>query len=96
MRKKRELEASLEDRIVADIARRGGDAHKLVLLGQRGWPDRTCFLPGGELVIIEVKRPDGTGVVSVQQTRWRRRLVELGFRVVVVASWTDYEAIWGP
>ncbi len=41
-----ELERALEDRCVAKIEARGGLALKLVILGVRGFLDRTMVLPG--------------------------------------------------
>ncbi len=41
---------------------------KLVILNQRGWPDRTIFTPNGYTLLIEFKKPGGT--VSQQQDRW--------------------------
>jgi hypothetical protein len=57
---------------------------KLVLQGQRGWPDRTILLPSGRIAVIEFKTDDG--VVSPQQRYWLERLTQLGFANGVARS----------
>lgn len=80
---KRELEAALEQRCVDKIEARGGLALKLVLLGIRGFMDRTILLPGRVIFFVEVKRRK-IGVVSAQQATWRRILTLLGFGVYTI------------
>lgn len=87
-----ERENKLEDRSVAKVEAAGGVALKLVILGVRGWPDRTVLLPGGRLFFCEMKRRK-VGVVSAQQSKWGRVLRGLGFAVYVVDSDEEFDAI---
>lgn len=52
-----DLESDLEGEVVKWAQSEGGDAKKLVLYSETGWPDRTIFLPGGRIAIPELKRP---------------------------------------
>lgn len=70
------LESQIENAFVNHVESLGGEALKLVILGQRGFPDRTLFLPKGRMAIAEVKKPGGQ--LSPQQTWWLQRLRELG------------------
>jgi hypothetical protein len=78
-------EAIIEDEIVALAKRLGGVALKLVLAGEKGFPDRTILLPGGVVLFVEVKEPNG-GKVSEHQKRWIAKLHALGFAATVVCS----------
>lgn len=91
MPKKIELEAKLEDRCVAKIEARGGLALKLSIPGVRGFPDRTCMLPGATLFYCEFKRIK-SGRVSVQQVRWKAVLWKLGYNVYVIDNDADFDA----
>jgi hypothetical protein len=87
---KTELEAKLEDRCVAKIEARGGLGLKLVLLGVRGFMDRTMLAPGRVIFFCEFKRQK-VGVVSAQQAVWRRLLTLLGFGVYMIDSDADFD-----
>ncbi len=89
---KRELETKLELRCVAKVEALGGQALKLVLLGLKGWPDRTCILPGGRIFFIEVKRTSRNHGVSRQQNYWRDIVVPLGFRWYKIDNDADFDA----
>lgn len=86
-------ESALESRCVQKIEDRGGVALKLVLLGLRGFPDRTVLLPGGRISFIEFKREQG-GVVAMQQHRWKKMLIGLGFLVHVISTDKEFEDIY--
>lgn len=88
---KLELEAALESRCVAKIEARGGLALKLSIPGVRGFPDRTCMLPGATLFYCEFKRIK-SGRVSVQQVRWKAVLWKLGYNVYVIDNDADFDA----
>ena len=51
-----DLEAKIEQEVVAWWTKRGGLQIKLNILGRRGWPDRIFFPVGGKPVLIEFKR----------------------------------------
>jgi hypothetical protein len=54
----RRLESSIESAACKKIkAELGVDSLKLNLRGNRGWPDRLFFIPGGRPLLIEFKRP---------------------------------------
>lgn len=89
---KRELEQKLEDRCVAKVEARGGQALKLVLLGLMGFPDRTLLMPGGRIAFCEFKRAI-VGRASRQQGFWRDVLVGLGFTVRFVDSDVEFDEI---
>lgn len=89
---RRERENTFETRCVARLEAEGGAALKLVLLGQRGWPDRVCLLRG-RVAFCEMKRTDGSGVYARQQAYWRSVLEGLGFAVFVVESDTEFDAV---
>jgi len=85
-----ELEQKLEDRSVAKAERVGAEAVKLVILRLMGWPDRTILMPGGHVWFAEFKR-QVSGRVSAQQKFWRRRLLELGFRIYIIDNDEDFD-----
>lgn len=85
-----ELERALEDRCVSKIEARGGLCLKLVLLGKRGFLDRTVVLPGRVIFWCEFKRQK-VGIVSAQQAVWRRLLTLLGFGVYMIDSDADFD-----
>lgn len=78
----RELEAEIEDDVVAWAEARGWLVRKMQYPGRRGCPDR-WFFKGGRLVIIEFKRPR-TGRLSGNQGRERDRYAAAGFTVHVI------------
>lgn len=90
MPSKPELEAALEQRCVAKIEARGGLGLKLVLLGKRGFLDRTMIAPGRIIFWCEFKRQK-VGIVSAQQAVWRRLLTLLGFGVYFIDSDADFD-----
>lgn len=79
------LEKHAEASIVRWVKSQGGHALKLKIEGQRGFPDRTLFLPGAILLFVEAKREDG-GVISQRQTYWVETLLSLGFHAIFATS----------
>lgn len=63
----------------------------LKLGGPVGWPDRVVLIPGGRVVIIELKTSDG--VVSPLQQLWVDRLMALGFTAGVVRSLDEFKEL---
>ena len=82
------LESDIEQRLVHGIEKLGGLCIKV---GQDGWPDRLCILPGGRVCWAELKRPDGT---ASGPQRWRAvQLRRLGQRVERPSSAADVDAL---
>ena len=82
------LENDIEQRLVRDIEKLGGLCIKV---GQDGWPDRLCILPGGRLCWVELKRPDGA---ASGPQRWRAvQLRRLGQRVERPSSAAEVDAL---
>ena len=78
------FESDIERVLVTGIESMGGQCLKH---GQDGWPDRIALLPGGRVVWVETKRPDGR-VAELQ--KWRAaQLRKLGFRVEIPWSKED-------
>lgn len=85
------LEKELEEKLKAYVKRRGGLCLKWVSPGYTGVPDRICFLPGGKIVFVELKRPGRKDGVSARQRRVKQLLERLGQRVLVVRSEEDFD-----
>ena len=60
-------ESQIEEHLVAYAQSKGCMVEKLVMLGKRGWPDRTIIGPYGNVGFVEVKRPGGR--LSAQQIK---------------------------
>jgi hypothetical protein len=78
------LEDKVEDELAEGVAALGGIAFKFKPFGIIGVPDRIVLLPGGRLIFVELKKPDG--VLKPWQSRMHQTLRELGFRVEVLWS----------
>lgn len=64
----------------------------LIAMGLRsGAPDLLAFLPGGRLLALEIKAPNGTQ--SQTQKSFQDRLENLGFEYYIVRSVEDVEEI---
>lgn len=77
-------ESSIEKSFVRWCEKQGYPCLKLVLLTQRGWPDRAVMLPGNKVCWIEMKAPGGR--TSPQQEYWIRKQREAGHNVFVCDS----------
>ena len=92
------LESGLESKVVKWAEAQGGEAPKLVLVNERGFPDRTLLLPGGRMLLVELKRP-GKSKKYEQQKKWVNRLQELGFVADFFDNLDDieraYHDTWG-
>ena len=84
-------EQGLEQKIVSSIKAKRGMCFKWVSPGFTGVPDRIAVMPGGRIIFIEVKRPDGKGRVSKRQQRVGDQLRALGCTVLVVEKMEDLD-----
>lgn len=87
----RELEASIEDDVVAWAEQRGWLVRKMQYPGRRGCPDR-FFFRGGNLVIVEFKRP-GVNKADPLQVREHKRYAAAGWKVHIVNNRDDAKRI---
>lgn len=74
------LEEHIEAYLVNRVKQLGGISLKTDTVAGRRFLDRTCFLPGGRVVVVELKRPSG-GVLAAHQAENMRRLRALGHEV---------------
>lgn len=79
-REQAQTEDVVENHLVKLVKSMGGASIKVRFM--RGFPDRVVLLPGGTVVLFELKRPVG-GEFEPLQLRWHNRLRELGFQVHV-------------
>ena len=86
---KNQLENEVEGHLRRRVEKVGGMCVKFLPDFARGFPDRIVLLPGGVLVWVETKRPQG-GVLSPVQKVQHVLLRRLGQRVEVV--WTKDQA----
>ena len=86
---KNQLENEVEGHLRRRVEKVGGVCVKFLPDFARGFPDRIVLLPGGVLVWVETKRPQG-GVLSPVQKVQHVLLRRLGQRVEVV--WTKDQA----
>ena len=77
------LEKDIEKKLRKTVAKYGGHCLKWVCPGWSGVPDRIVVLPGGRIVFVETKRPEG-GKLDELQKWWAKRLIDLGFKHWVV------------
>ena len=86
------LQRTIEAALVKRVTALGGVTIKIMLI--RGFPDRLVFLPGGRVVAVETKRPQG-GRLSPHQKRWIDRLRGLGIETLVVRNETEIDRLFG-
>lgn len=82
------LEKDIEKALGRMVGRLGGLCLKWVCPGWLGVPDRIVLLPGGRVIFVELKRPQG-GKMSAMQKWWARKLSDLGFLHLWVKSHED-------
>lgn len=75
-------ESDIERRLVQGVKKLGGRAYKFVSPGNIGVPDRLVVLPGGVVLFVEVKAPDGR--LSPNQRLQMGELTQMGAHVFVV------------
>lgn len=78
----RELEATVEDDVVAWAENHGWLVRKMQYVGRRGCPDR-FFWKDGKLVIVEFKRP-GRNKADPLQVREHKRYADAGWKVHLI------------
>lgn len=86
------LERDVEARLGKAVREAGGQCVKFVPDAMAGMPDRIVMMPGGVLVWVELKRPDG-GVLSTRQKYRHAQLRRLGQRVAVCWSAADVDRL---
>jgi hypothetical protein len=86
------MEKEIEQKLIAIVAKHGGNCLKWVCPGWSGVPDRIVLLPGAGLLFVETKRPKG-GRFSNMQKWWERRLIGLGFDYWRVYDHNDLDDI---
>lgn len=84
-------EKQIEQKLVAEVRRRGGMALKFVSPSYSGMPDRLVLLPDGKMAFVEVKAP-GKKPCPLQVKR-HAMLRKLGFRVFVLDAASDIPVI---
>ncbi len=75
-------ESFIENEVCKHARALGWRVRKMQFVGRRGCPDRWFFGPGGQLVIVEFKDPNGK--LSVAQRREINWMKANGFNVHVV------------
>lgn len=75
-------ERRIEQRLVAEVKKRGGICPKWVSPSFSGVPDRLVFLPNGKFGMVEVKAPGGKP--RALQVSRHRLFKRLGFEVYVL------------
>lgn len=86
------LEKRIEQRLVAKAKEAGGMAIKWVAPGFAGVPDRIVFLPGGKIILVELKAPGQRATVF--QDRVHGILRGLGADVRVVDSFQKVDILF--
>lgn len=89
------LEKEIEHKLKRMVESHGGLCLKWVCPGWLGVPDRICLFPGGRVVFVELKRPDGKGKLGAMQRWWARKLGSLGFLHLVIKCEEDIKALEG-
>ena len=60
------LESTIESYLVKRVEALGGFTLKTDRVPGRRFLDRTCFLPGGRVIVVELKRPIGGRLARLQ------------------------------
>ena len=76
------LEKDIERRLRVLVERHDGLCLKWVCPGWAGVPDRIVLLPGGRVVFVELKQPNGR--LGALQKWWRDQLRQFGFKCWVI------------
>jgi hypothetical protein len=77
-------EAPVEKHLQVSVRKHGGLCLKLIIMGKRNFPDRTCLMPGGKIFFVECK---DTHTDARKSQSWFHRLLErLGFKIYVAKT----------
>jgi len=85
-------ESAVEAELRRRVTERGGMCEKIMVIGQRGFPDRLVVLPGPRVIFVELKRPRG-GRLSPHQREYIARFEALGVAVAVVRNSADIDRL---
>ncbi|OIJ17086.1 nuclease [Anaerobacillus alkalilacustris] len=83
-------ESKIEQHLVREVKRIGGQAPKWVSPGNRGVPDRIVILPNGHTVYVEMKAPGKP--LSPLQRKWFKTLKQLGHKVYKIDCKEDIDS----
>jgi len=86
------IEKDVEDYLVERVQAIGGIAEKVTVLGNRGFFDRLVVLPGGKIIMVEVKKPKG-GRLSPHQVLRAKRYRALGVDAAVVKTKAEVDRL---
>lgn len=86
-------ESKLEAKLVEAVESLGGKCLKWTAPGMRGVPDRMVMFPGRHLMFVELKSE--TGRTRPWQTRFMKRLSDMGFAVRLVRNEDDLNGLVG-
>ena len=86
------LESTIEDYLVKRVKALGGFSLKTDRVDGRRFVDRTCFLPGGRVLIVECKRPKG-GRRQALQVHHIETLVAMGHEAVFMKTKEEVDAV---
>ena len=86
------LEKDIERSLGRMVGKHGGLCLKWVCPGWAGVPDRIILLPGGRVIFVELKRPEG-GVISSRQKWWANKLSRLGFLHLWIRNHDDIRSL---
>lgn len=84
-------ESAVEQYLVDEVKRLGGEIRKVKWPGRRGGTDRVVFFP--EAIIFWVETKSLTGVVKIHQSREHARLRKMGQKVYVCNSKEQVDSV---
>ena len=86
------LEKEIEAAAVKYATNLGCKALKLIDRGRKGFPDRSFFLPGGKLFLVEFKRPNEKP--TQVQLEYHAALIDLGFEIWLCDNLDQFKKIF--
>lgn len=84
-------ESYIEQKLVAEVKKRGGMCIKLVPMFFSGLPDRLILMPHKQICFVETKAPNKKA--RPLQSAVHRMIIKLGFDVFIVDSSEDIKAV---
>lgn len=70
-------EKEFEKKCINYARQHGWAAWKNENNGNKGIPDYSLLSPSGKFLLVEFKRPDGTGRLSMEQIHWQQKYPEI-------------------